>query len=242
MKDPRDDPSMREEREGDDRLIAYLDGEMGEEEAREFERLLDSDPSLRQRGDALLKMNNWLDRTRRPAPDGFAEGVERAISARVAEGADPHGSGIRDASLGAEDRSFSALDQWTRRLRWTWAPALVGAAAVLFFLIRGDSGRVPDERVEPAQMATVESDEFIQEFRFEAADAEEICLVGDFNQWKVCETPLERVEENIWTVKIPLSEGRHEYMFVVDGEWRIDPAASFRVDDGFGNQNAVVYL
>jgi 1,4-alpha-glucan branching enzyme len=82
----------------------------------------------------------------------------------------------------------------------------------------------------------------VHEFRFEAAGAEEVCLVGDFNQWKVCATPLVRKKEEVWTVRIPLARGRHEYMFVVDGEWLTDPTAPFHVDDGFGNQNAVLYL
>ena len=40
-----------------------------------------------------------------------------------------------------------------------------------------------------------------------------------------------------------LPRGRHQYMFVVDDqEWQTDPRADVRVDDGFGNQNAVVFL
>ncbi|MFC1572325.1 glycogen-binding domain-containing protein [Candidatus Eisenbacteria bacterium] len=39
-----------------------------------------------------------------------------------------------------------------------------------------------------------------------------------------------------------MRQGRHEYMFVVDGEWMTDNNAAFYVDDGFGNQNAVLHL
>jgi len=228
MKNPKNESSNDGSREVEDRLNTYLAGEMEEGQAREFERLLNEDPSLRQRADALLRVNDWLDRTRTPAPEGFAKRVERAIHARVADG--------------AEDPTPSILNRWTQRFRFAWAPALIGVAVVLFFLIRTDLGRIPDEPVEPVGMATAESSGLLQEFRFEAADAEEICLVGNFNQWQVCETPLERMDGNVWAVKVPLNEGRHEYMFVVDGVWRTDPAASFLVDDGFGNQNAVVHI
>lgn len=229
MNDPKDGQSTNNGQQFDAQLSAYLDGEMDEEREREFERLLDSDPTMKRRLDTLLEMSGWLDRTRKPAPEGFAERVERAISA--------HGP-----SIDAESRGFSGFRQWTQRFRWAWAPALVGAAVILFFLIRSDSTHIPIDPAGPTEVATAETDAPFHEFRFEAANAEEVCLVGNFNRWTVCETPLERVEPNLWRVKVVLSEGRHEYMFVVDGQWRTDPAASFHVDDGFGNQNAVVYL
>jgi hypothetical protein len=229
MKNPENESSNHGIREVEDRLNTYLAGEMDEEQAREFERLLDVDPSLRQRADALLKMNDWLNRTRGPAPDDFAGRVERAINARA-------------ASTEAVDSTPSILSRWMQRFRFAWAPTLVGVAVILFFLIRIDPGRIHDEAVEPVGMMTAGSSGFLQRFRFEAANAEEVCLVGDFNGWQICETPLERVDENVWEAKIPLSEGRHEYMFVVDGVWRTDPTASFHIDDGFGNRNAVVYI
>jgi 1,4-alpha-glucan branching enzyme len=80
------------------------------------------------------------------------------------------------------------------------------------------------------------------EFVFGAGDAESVCLVGNFNRWTVCATPLERTPDGLWRVICELPPGRHEYMFVVDNEWRSDPDAGLYVDDGFGNQNAVLLL
>ena len=79
-------------------------------------------------------------------------------------------------------------------------------------------------------------------FRLEAPGAQQVCLVGNFNRWKVCATPLERVREDLWQISVELERGRHEYMFVVDNEWVSDPRAAVHVDDGFGNRNAVLIL
>jgi len=79
-------------------------------------------------------------------------------------------------------------------------------------------------------------------FTLQAGSAREVCLAGDFNQWNVCETPLERVAEDTWTVSIELPPGRHEYMFVIDGRWVTDPHAPAHADDGFGHRNAVVVI
>jgi 1,4-alpha-glucan branching enzyme len=79
-------------------------------------------------------------------------------------------------------------------------------------------------------------------FTLQAGSAREVCLAGDFNQWKVCDTPLAKVAEDTWTISVDLPPGRHEYMFVIDGRWVTDPQAPAHVDDGFGNRNAVVVI
>ncbi len=44
-----------------------------------------------------------------------------------------------------------------------------------------------------------------------------------------------------WAAEVPLTPGRHEYAFVVDGRrWVIDPLAPQVPDAGFGPSNAVV--
>jgi 1,4-alpha-glucan branching enzyme len=79
-------------------------------------------------------------------------------------------------------------------------------------------------------------------FTLQTGNAHEVCLAGDFNRWKVCDTPLEKVAEDTWTVSIELPPGRHEYMFVIDGRWVTDPNAPAHADDGFGHRNAVVVI
>jgi hypothetical protein len=46
-----------------------------------------------------------------------------------------------------------------------------------------------------------------------------------------------------WSVVVPLSAGRHEYAFVVDGkQWLPDPSAPLAPVDGLGAPNSVVLV
>jgi 1,4-alpha-glucan branching enzyme len=72
-------------------------------------------------------------------------------------------------------------------------------------------------------------------------EARSVHAVGDFNGWDPARTSLQQVSSGVWTVTLPLTPGRYEYMFVVDGQrWVSDPAAVEQADDGFGARNAVL--
>jgi len=72
-------------------------------------------------------------------------------------------------------------------------------------------------------------------------EARSVHAVGDFNGWDPARTSLQQVSSGVWTVTLPLTPGRYEYMFVVDGQrWVGDPSAVEQADDGFGSRNAVL--
>jgi Carbohydrate-binding module 48 (Isoamylase N-terminal domain) len=77
-----------------------------------------------------------------------------------------------------------------------------------------------------------------------APQAARVSLVGDFNRWDPAATPMERTPTGgTWSVVVPLSAGRHEYAFVVDGkEWVPDPSAPLAPVDGLGAPNSVVLV
>jgi Carbohydrate-binding module 48 (Isoamylase N-terminal domain) len=77
-----------------------------------------------------------------------------------------------------------------------------------------------------------------------APQAARVSLVGDFNRWDPAATPMQRTPTGgTWSVIVPLSAGRHEYSFVVDGkQWLPDPAAPLAPVDGFGTPNSVVLV
>ena len=77
-----------------------------------------------------------------------------------------------------------------------------------------------------------------------APQAVRVSLVGDFNNWDPTATPLERTPTGgTWSVTVPLSAGRHEYSFVVDGkQWIPDPSAPLAPVDGLGAPNSVVLV
>jgi hypothetical protein len=47
----------------------------------------------------------------------------------------------------------------------------------------------------------------------------------------------------VWSVVIPLLQGEHTFMYLVDGKaWMVPPAAEDFVTDGFGNANGIVVV
>jgi 1,4-alpha-glucan branching enzyme len=66
-------------------------------------------------------------------------------------------------------------------------------------------------------------------------------LVGDFNQWAKGTTRLEPTgAPGVWAVSLPLTAGRHEYAFIVNGSrWMADPLA-LKSSDDFGTESSVI--
>ncbi len=81
-------------------------------------------------------------------------------------------------------------------------------------------------------------------FELHAPGAEQVELLGDFNSWKTGDIVLAGPDASgHWTAAVQLPEGRHEYIFLVDGErWIADPKASTIRPDGFGHVNAVIQV
>lgn len=81
------------------------------------------------------------------------------------------------------------------------------------------------------------------QFSLQAPDASTVQVAGDFSNWE----PVTRLQDpdgdGVWTGRVTLRPGVHEYMFVVDGtRWVTDPRAERYTDDGFGHRNAVLAL
>lgn len=62
------------------------------------------------------------------------------------------------------------------------------------------------------------------EFRFKAPKAGSVELVGDFNAWKPGLLKMRR-SGAAWTLVVPLRPGSHKYLFLEDGEPRVDPGS-----------------
>jgi hypothetical protein len=56
-------------------------------------------------------------------------------------------------------------------------------------------------------------------FSYFSDTAGKVCIAGEFNNWNPDKDPLAMTEAGLWEVVYPLTEGRHEYKFVVDGKW-----------------------
>ena len=81
-----------------------------------------------------------------------------------------------------------------------------------------------------------------------APEAKAVFVAGTFNDWKPDATPLHNHLPNAkWTVTVPLAAGRHEYKFVVDGQWCCEPGTPDESRDdpncranSFGTMNRVL--
>jgi hypothetical protein len=78
-------------------------------------------------------------------------------------------------------------------------------------------------------------------FVFVDSNARRVELVGDFNEWAKGSTQLKPSgAPGVWTVSVPLSPGRHEYAFIINGSrWVADPLAVKSSDD-FGTESSVI--
>jgi len=79
-------------------------------------------------------------------------------------------------------------------------------------------------------------------FKLHAPDAERVSLAGDFNAWDPEKHPLKKSSAGLWKKMVSLAPGRYEYRFMVDGEWRNDPACTTCSPNPFGSNNCVLIL
>ena len=77
---------------------------------------------------------------------------------------------------------------------------------------------------------------------FEAPQAKEVILMGDFNQWNVKTHPMKLNQEGVWEKIIILGPGRYEYKFLQDGQWQVDPKNKKSCYNCFGTENSVLIV
>ena len=152
------------------------------------------------------------------------------------------------AEITAQPRGSSS-----RALAWLLSPSLrlsplgagLAAAAVVAALLL--VGRGGPESIEPPVAAvaaptdaSAEPVVYVQ-FVLEAPTARSVAVAGDFNEWDGSHELEDPDGDGVWTGRVPIRPGVHEYMFVVDGsDWVTDPRAGRWSDDGFGHRNAVL--
>jgi 1,4-alpha-glucan branching enzyme len=73
-------------------------------------------------------------------------------------------------------------------------------------------------------------------------EANKVYVAGSFNEWKPEQTPLVPKPGGKWVGDLAMKPGRHEYLFVVDGQWLPDPKAKESVQNPFGGQNSVLIV
>lgn len=80
------------------------------------------------------------------------------------------------------------------------------------------------------------------EFTLYAPEAQEVYLVGDFNNWDGSDFRMRKFKDGVCKKKVKLKPGRYEYRFVVDGDWWCDPANASRQANNYGSENSVIII
>jgi hypothetical protein len=127
-----------------------------------------------------------------------------------------------------------AASLWTpRQVSVRPAFALAGAAVMAIVLLVVSAA--DDAAPVPAPLAARTDAHVFVQFRLDA-DASRVQLAGSFTNWEP-RYELRQAAPGIWTITVPLTQGVHDYAFVVDGEqWVADPHAP-QIGDGFGGTN-----
>jgi 1,4-alpha-glucan branching enzyme len=82
-----------------------------------------------------------------------------------------------------------------------------------------------------------------KEVRFELTvePGSQVCVVGTFNNWDPAVNPMKDNPGSGHCLAITrLQPGRHEYKFIVNGEWRVDPNCAESVPNDQGSLNSVI--
>ena len=146
-------------------------------------------------------------------------------------------------------RGSSNASWWRTERAFRLSPLTGFAMAAGISAIIALSGIAVGSRISarsPAGTRTAQSDarpDAVQLVRFVFVDsgAARVELVGDFNEWTRGATQLRRAgAPGVWAVSVPLSPGRHEYAFIINGSrWVADPFA-VRSSDDFGTESSVI--
>lgn len=80
-------------------------------------------------------------------------------------------------------------------------------------------------------------------FALHDSNAQEVYLVGDFNNWKTSEeNKLSRDNGDSWTKRLSLKPGTYHYKFVVDGQWQEDHNNPNKEENNFGGYNSLIEI
>ncbi len=79
-------------------------------------------------------------------------------------------------------------------------------------------------------------------FRFHTDPGKEIFIAGTFNAWEPKKSRLKENAAGEYSATLLLPAGRHEYKFVVDDEWCVDPQNPETIPNDHGSTNNVVVV
>jgi chromosome partitioning protein len=97
----------------------------------------------------------------------------------------------------------------------------------------------PARASAPASAPIVRPEEVT--FTIEAPEAEQVLLVGDFNDWTADGSEMDPIG-GVWTKVIKLPPGRYRYRYVIDGRWQNDPSNAAVEPNPYGGHDSVLVI
>ena len=159
---------------------------------------------------------------------------------------------------------FTVVLEWMQEPTLSLASAgmLAAAALVIGFVTRGAMSALNRSSTESAVSQSSAPPPFgavpmlsaaarnevravpVQIAFFEARDAKQVSVVGDFNNWDGSASPMKRLgADGAWTVTVFAKPGRHLYALLVDGTTLVaDPRAPRTRDLDYGGDASVLMV
>ncbi len=77
-----------------------------------------------------------------------------------------------------------------------------------------------------------------------ALDAQLVNIVGDFNNWSITETPMQKLKNGDYKIVLELnSEREYKFRYLIDAtKWENDWSADKYIPNGFGGEDSVVVV
>ncbi len=175
-----------------------------------------------------------------PATEGATVFQFRAPDARSV-----HLAGSFNNWLDNDQGKITGQERWLLQKddTGTWrisAPIPAGKHEFKFVVNGGERWETdPSRPVAATGNSLVEGQQGGVEFIITEPTATSVAVAGEFNNWSASANPLVKDGVGIWRASVPLKPGRYQYKFVVDGNWKTDPANSETAPDGLGGQNSV---
>jgi len=70
--------------------------------------------------------------------------------------------------------------------------------------------------------------------------AQKVQLVGDFSKWQPL--AMRKQKDGSYVLNVELNPGQHEYKFIVDGNWLVDPDNNAWSLNPYGTLNSVAQI
>lgn len=81
------------------------------------------------------------------------------------------------------------------------------------------------------------------EFQVTAAPGSKVSVAGTFNKWDAGKNPMkDNPSSGHYKTIIALPPGKHQYKFVINGAWSMDPNCKESAPDGCGAMNSVLSI